>query len=166
MDNFISRWLGFPLWLQAIFLCLPIAVIVLITWWLWSSPVFRQSTLLQSQQQQQSGQYQQRIQRLLAMMSLASLNHEIAQLRQSLHPDKVKTFSLLDMAQASGGEIAVWQPAGQGGNLTLALNWPQVHSVFDYFGSLQTGVELPHFSLKPEQAHLRFQLTLALNHEG
>lgn len=166
MNNFISRWLDFPLWWQSVLLCILVSVAVLPSWWFWSSPVFRQSTVLQTQHQQQASQYGQLIQRLLVAGSLTRMDNEIAHLRQTLRPEQGKTFSLLGVTDASGGKMAAWQPAVQGGNLTLNLSWPQVHSVFRYFGSLQSGVELPHFTLKPEQAQLRFQLTLALNNEG
>lgn len=165
MNNFISRWLILPLWGQVVLLCIPVAVAVLPSWWFWSSPVLRQSVFLQAQHQQQARQYDQLIQRLLAAGSLTRIDNEIAQLRQTLRPESGKSFSLLGLANASGGKMAAWQPALQGGNLTLNLSWSQVHSVFSYFGSLQSGVELPHFTLKPEQARLRFQLILALNNE-
>lgn len=166
MNSVWSRWLSLPVWGQGSLLCLAAIAAALSLWSLWGSPVGQQAIKLQAQHRLQTRQYQQLLGHLMAAGAAVSVREEIAQLQRALHPEQSVSFSLLRLTHTSGGVLADWQPTLQGGSLALDLSWPQVQRVFAYLSTLPSGVALGNFTLKPEQAQLRFHLALALNEKG
>lgn len=166
MSKFLHRWLTWPLWLQGISLSLIFSLLAAAVWGLWGASVQQNGLSLIQQHRQQTSDYQRLMRNLAAKGSLAGIGSEIAQLKQTVAPDRREVFSLQKLTEVSKSSLAEWQPASQGGSLVLLLNWPQVQSVFGYLSSLPSGVALPHFILKPEKQQLRLQLSLEVKDVG
>jgi len=56
--------------------------------------------------------------------------------------------------------LEYWRPAGQGGELSLTLNWPQFIALLDYLSALQPTLLFSQFKLQREEQQLRLIMEL------
>lgn len=163
MSNALLRWLQLSLWLRLLVLTLIALVLAVAVWQLWQPPL-QQSVSMQTQQQHQLKHYQATLRSLRHGQSLDEREAEIVTLRQALQPEE-QPFSLVQLTASAGNGLKRWQPASDGGELTLELDWSHLQDVLRYLSERQPVVTLPQFTLKRVQERLQFQFVLVVNHE-
>ncbi|WP_158780958.1 hypothetical protein [Pantoea sp. BAV 3049] len=164
-QGWLIRWLHQPLWLRLSSVAFGSVLLALALWHFGVRPLWREAEALASQRRQQEQRYQGSLRALLHQPPLQSIDADIVRLQQALLPDKRQLLSLPVLIARAGGELELWQPAGQGGELTIKLRWQGVQAVLHYLSRLQSGVILPQFTLKAEQEQLHFRLILRRAHE-
>ncbi|MFU9136639.1 hypothetical protein ACLRGG_07270 [Erwinia tasmaniensis] len=127
-------------------------------------PADHQTAALAARQRTETQRYHRALRSIASSGPLNPLEADISQLEAALLPvEPGRRFSLVTLLEMAGGELRLWQPDARGAALVLSLSWPQVQNVLAYFSGLPEAAELPHFTLKPEEERLRFQLGLVLN---
>ena len=159
----LCRWLSFPCWLRMLALVVVLGAGMLGIRQLWQRPLQQQLTQLAQQQRQEQQRYRALLQNLLQRDSPRETAAEIARLQQKLRPEASAPFSLPQLSRAAGDTLQGWQPLAQGGELTLALDWPQLQALFHYLSERQPEVKIPRFSLK--RVNERLLLKLVLHYE-
>lgn len=159
MSEWLLRWQSVPRYLQwLILLALPLLLLSLLAWW-WLQPLQQKNQALRNQHQQLQRQYQARMAQLRAQPALEWQQQQNQQLRVSLQPAAAEAFSLVTLL-THGGAIEKWQPASQGGELTLLLSWPQFQQTLQYLATRQPPVVLQSFYLHRRGEPLRLTLNL------
>ncbi|MGE9552460.1 hypothetical protein ACQPT2_14850 [Erwinia amylovora] len=165
-QGWLIRWLHQPLWLRLLSLVVGSALLALALWHFGLRPIRMEAEVFASQHHHQEQRYQASLRAVLSQPSLQSIEADIVRLQQSLMPEECPVFSLPVLIARGAGQLALWQPDGQGGELTIKLRWQGVQAVLHYLSKLQTGATLPHFNLRAEQEQLHFTMALGLDHEA
>ncbi len=164
MNSAVLRWLQLSLGLRLLTLIVIATFLAIVVWQLWQ-PSLRQKALVVAQQQHQLTRYQATLKSLRHTQSLQEREGGVLRLQQALQPEVHQGFSLLQLTASAGDGLKHWQPASDGGHLTLYLDWPRLQDVLHYLSERQPTVTLPQFTLKRVQDRLQFQLLLVVSHD-
>lgn len=160
MHRWISIWLQTATWQRLVSFSVAAMLLVIMLWFGWLDPIQKQQQRLEQQGLQQAQRYRQQLASLRSIPALFALQQQAQQLKVQLSPDESVPFSLATLLETSGAVLEYWRPAGQGGELSLMLNWPQFIALMDYLLSLRPAPAIPQFSLQREQQQLRLVMEL------
>lgn len=164
MYRWLKGWLQMAAWLRLCSFCGVALLLTLLLWGVWLRPVQQQQQQWEQQWQQQAQRYRQQLQLLRAMPALAALQQQTEQVEAQLASAVSRSFSLSDLLNASGAVLEYWRPSGQGGELSLTLDWSQFIALLDYLSVLQPTLLSSQFNLQREEQQLR--LVMELTHEN
>ena len=160
MHRWLIGWLQMAAWLRLCSFCGAALLLAMLLWGVWLRPIQQKQQQWEQQSQHQAHRYRQQLQLLRAMPALAALQQQTEQLEAQLVSDVSGSYSLSDLLKASGAVLEYWRPAGQGGELSLTLNWPQFIALLDYLSALQPTLLFSQFKLQREEQQLRLIMEL------
>lgn len=160
MYRWRGGWLQMAAWLRLCSFCGVALLLTLLLWGVWLRPAQQQQQQWDQQWQQQGQRYRQQLQLLRAMPALVALQQQTEQLEAQLASAVNRSFSLSDLLNASGAVLEYWRPAGQGGELSLTLDWSQFIALLDYLSALQPTLLSSQFNLQREEQQLRLVMEL------
>lgn len=159
-QRWLTGWLHMPAWQRlGSFGCIGMLLASLL-WFSWLRPAQRQQQQLDLQRQQQGQRYRQQLLSLQAMPALFVLQQQTERMQMQLKTAADHPFSLPALLSASGAMLEYWHPAGQGGELSLTLDWSQFILLLEYLSACQPVLFMPRFSLQREAWQLRLVMEL------
>ncbi|WP_437612658.1 hypothetical protein [Erwinia sp. V71] len=164
MSEWLLRWQYLPRqWQWLTMTVLPLVVILVLACG-WLQPLRSASAALAQQSLQLQQRYDARMAQLRSQPELAIQRQQNQQLLQALQAQEHQHFSLVTLMQ-SGAALDKWQPAAQGGELTLLLSWPQFQHTIVWLASRRPPVMINSLSLQRSGEQLRMALSLGLMDE-
>ncbi|MFK8256424.1 hypothetical protein ACFL9S_01370 [Erwinia sp. AnSW2-5] len=160
MYRWLNGWLQMATWLRLCSFCGAALLLAMLLWGAWLRPIQQQQQQWEQQHQQQAQRYHQQLQLLRAMPALVALQQQTEQLEAQLASAISRSFSLSDLLHASGAVLEYWHPSGQGGELSLTLDWSQFIALLDYLSALQPTLLSSQFNLQREEQQLRLVMEL------
>lgn len=160
MSRWLNGWLQRASWERLCSFCGATLLLATLLWSVWLRPIQQQQQRGEQQWQQQAHRYRQQLQLLRAMPALVALQQQTEQLEAQLASGVSRSFSLSDLLNASGAVLEYWHPVGQGGELSLTLNWQQFIALLDYLSALQPALLSSRFNLQREEQQLRLVMEL------
>ncbi|MCS3608803.1 MULTISPECIES: HofO family protein [Erwinia] len=160
MHRWLIGWLQMPAWIRLGSFCGAALLLAMLLWGAWLHPIKQKQQQGEQQWQQLAHRYRQQLQLLRAMPALATVQQQTEQIEARLTSDVIRPFLLPDLLKASGAVLEYWHPAGQGGELSLMLNWPQFIALLDYLSALQPTLLFSQFKLQREEQQLRLVMEL------
>lgn len=164
MSEWLLRWQYLPRhWQWLTVVTLPLALLLAIAVWR-LQPLRVSSASLAQQSLQVQQRLDARMAQLRSQPELAVQRQQNQQLHHALQGQKHQRFTLTALMQ-SGAALDKWQPAAQGGELTLLLDWPQFQHTIAWLASRQPPVVINALSLQRNGEQLRMTLSLGLTDE-
>lgn len=159
MSEWLLRWQYGPRYRQWLTLAGATLLLLWLIAWCGLQPLRSSRQALAQQYQQLQQQYQARMTQLLRQPSLLTQQQQNQQLLASLQPVDATAFSLTTLMQY-GAALEKWQPATQGGELTLLVSWTQFQRLLAYLASRQPPVMINGLLLQRNGEGLRMTLSL------
>jgi len=164
ISEWLLRWQYLPRqWQWVTSIALPFALLLVLACW-WLQPLRVGNTSLAQQSLQVQQRYDARMAQLRSQPELAVQQQQNRQLHQALLGQQHQRFTLAALMQ-NGAALDKWQPAAQGGELTLLLSWPQFQHSIAWLASRQPPVVINALSLQRSGELLRMTLNLELTDE-
>lgn len=159
--RWLNGWLQMARWLRLCSFIGAAMLLAMLLWGVWLRPIQQQHEQWQQQWRQQAHRYRQHLQLLRAMPSFVGLKQQAEQIEAQFSSAASRPFSLPDLLNASGAVLEYWHPVGQGGELSLTLDWSQFIALLDYLSALKPTLLSSQFNLQREeqQLHLVMELT-------
>ncbi|MFG1174849.1 hypothetical protein AAFN90_14900 [Erwiniaceae bacterium CAU 1747] len=135
-------------------------LISLLIWQFWLRPLQHTAQQLDRQRQAQASRYLQRLEALRRLPALSALEQQRTELSERIVAEEGPHFSLPALLAASGGEFEHWQPAENGGELTIRLGWQQFVDLLGYLMTLRPAVTIPALTLQGQSPRLHLLIQL------
>lgn len=164
MQRWLIGWLQMATWLRLCSFCGAALILAMLLWGAWLRPIQQTQQQCVQEWQHQAHRYRQQLQLLRVMPALVDLQQQTELLEAQLASGVSRSFSLSDLLKASGAILEYWHPLGQGGELSLTLDWPQFIALLDYLSALQPALLFSRINLQREEQQL--QLVMELTDEN
>lgn len=164
MSEWLQRWQWVPRhWQWLTVLGFPMLLLMLSAWW-WLLPLRNSLPMLIHQHQQLQQQYQQHLTSLQNQPPLVMQMQQNQQLSESMLTAKSSIPTLINLI-TEGVIVEKWQPAPQGEELSLLLDWFQFQHILASLASSQPPVKINSLLLQRERKKLRMILNIGQNNE-